>query len=239
MTKKIKRDIALITTELQTALKHETADIVTIGALLIEAQGQLEHGKWFSWLEDNFGATYRTAINYMNAAHFAAKYETVSDLKLRPTALYLLGGELDNPHGLYTPKAIKAILKAAATEWVNAERACDIAKSLLPPPPLRTSEEIEAELAFHAEKRAAAERAERAKVDDILDGPPPELPPAPAATTHDVILPPFDSAVATLAQLQTKPLSSFAATAHPADRLKAVVIFLQQVVKAIETSRAA
>ena len=38
-----------------------------------------------------------------------------------------------------------------------------------------------------------------------------------------------DAALATLAQLQTKPLASFAATAHPPDRIRAVSDFLQQL----------
>lgn len=42
--KKIRRDMALITTELQTALLRQTTDIIAIGGLLIEAQEQLAHG---------------------------------------------------------------------------------------------------------------------------------------------------------------------------------------------------
>ena len=206
--------------------------------MLIEAQEQLKHGEWFRWLEKNFGASVRTATNYMNAARFTAQIGNVADLKLRPTALDLLGEELDSPDGLYSSKAIKAILKTAETEWVNAERARAIATSLLPPPPPpKTFKEIEAELAAHAAKRAAAERAARSEIDDILDGPPPELPPAPAPT-DDVILPPFDLAVATLATLHTKPLSGFVATTHRLDKIKAVIAFLQGVVDAIATDAA-
>ena len=72
----------------------------------------------------------------MSAARFAATCETVSHLKLRPTALYLLGSHLDDgPDDLFSPKAIKAVLKVAETEWVNAERAnCHrgVARSRLP-----------------------------------------------------------------------------------------------------------
>jgi hypothetical protein len=239
VTRKIRRDIALITTELQAALKRETADIIVIGGLLIEAQEQLDHGKWLPWLRENFGSTTQTAENYMAAARFAAKFKTVLNLKLRPTALYLLGRERDNPDGLYSRKAIAAILKAAETEWINAERAREIAMSLLPPPPEpEPTGEIETELAAREAERAAAERAAQSEIDDILDGPPPELPPAPETTDHDVILPPFDSAVATLAQLQTKPLTSFRATAHRLDKIKAVITFLQQVADAIENDAA-
>ena len=119
MSKRIRpRNIALIASELDAALKREATDIITIGSLLIEAQEQLDYGEWLAWLEEHFGSTDRTAENYMNAARFAARFETVSNLKLRPTVLYLLGKELDDPTGFYNRKAIKAILKAAVT-WTR------------------------------------------------------------------------------------------------------------------------
>ena len=221
MTRKIKRAIEAIADDLAAALKREASDVVAIGGLLIEAQDQLDHGQWLPWLETNFGSSIRTADNYMNAARLTAKLESVSNLKLRPTALYLLGSKLDGQDPLFSPEAIKAILKVAASEWVNADRAREIAKSLLPlPPPPGTVEEVEAEVA-------------RSEIDAVLDGPPPELPPAPIAEVHDVILPPFDSAVATLAQLQTKPLASFIGTAHAPDRIAGVVAFLEAVIDAM------
>jgi hypothetical protein len=226
------RNIALIASELDAALKREATDIITIGSLLIEAQEQLDHGEWLAWLEEHFGSTDRTAENYMNAARFAAKFETVSNLKLRPTALYLLGKELDDPTSFYNRKAIKAILKAAETDWVNVERAREIAASLQPKPkPLKTLDEIRTEMAAAAEMEV--------EIDDILAGPPPELPPTPEAIIHDVILPPFDQALATLEHLQTKPLASFVATKHEPDGIRAVSIFLQEVADAIEKRKAA
>ena len=230
MSKRIRRrDIELIATELDAALKREATDIIAIGDLLIEAQAQLEHGEWLPSLKDNFGSSTTTAENYMAAARFAAKFTTVANLKLRPTALYLLARELDDTNGFFNRKAIKVILKAAETEWVNVDRAFEIARSLQPVPPI---EEIEAEIAG-AEKTAA-----QSEIDDILDGPPPELPPAPEATVHDVILPPFDQAVGTLAQLQTKPLASFAASTHQPHKIRAVIVFLQEVADEIERRKA-
>jgi hypothetical protein len=234
MSKRIRRrDIELIATELQAALKRETTDIIAIGDLLIEAQARLEHGQWLAWLEEHFGSTDRTAENYINAARFAAKFETVSNLKLRPTALYLLGrklDELDDPDGFYNREVIKAILKAAETEWINLDRAVEIATSLQPlEPPI---EESDAEM-------AGAEETAQSEIDDILEGPPPDLPPAPEATVHDVILLPFDQALATLAHLQTKPLTSFAASTHQLHKIKSVISFLQEVADAIERRKAA
>ena len=68
MSKKISRDLKVITKELHAALKREAADIVAIGDLLIEAHAQLEHGEWLPWLAENFGSSVSTADNYMAAA---------------------------------------------------------------------------------------------------------------------------------------------------------------------------
>ena len=100
MIEKVGRDIKVIVSDLQIALKRETADIIAIGDLLLEAQEQVEHGDWLTWLKRNFGSSIRTARNYMNAARFASKYATVAHLKLRPSALYFLG----QPDGSYSSR---------------------------------------------------------------------------------------------------------------------------------------
>jgi len=219
MSKRKRRDLELITGDLRDVLAREAKDVVTIGNLLIEARSQLDHGQWLPWLAGNFSSSARTAENYMAAARFATKYETVADLKLRPSALYLLGGELDDPHGLFNRKVVKAILKEAETEWVSATRAYDIERSLRPKPsPKPTEEEI----------------VDDAEIEELLDGPPPELPPAPDTTTHDVILPPFEQAVKTLSLLQTKPLGKFSDTACKPDDIRAISNFLGEVADAID-----
>ena len=205
--------------------------------MLIEARGAVDHGDWLPWLEANFGSSERTAQNSMNAAHFAAKYETVADLKLRPSALYLLGSsKLDGE--LFSPTAIEAILAAAETEWVDDQRAYDIAYSVLPDPDPEP-EKAEEDPAWgerqreHDERQRAQEerqREEAAENDAILDGPPPELPPAPKPAAADVVLPQFDKAMAMLAAVQTKPLASFIGTAHAPDRIAGVAAFLQSTV---------
>jgi hypothetical protein len=73
---------------LHAALKREAADIIAIGDLLIEAHNQLDHGEWLPWLAENFGSSVSTADNYMAAARLAAKYPSIGNLRLRPTALY-------------------------------------------------------------------------------------------------------------------------------------------------------
>ena len=63
MSTKIRRDIALIASELQSAMGRERTGLIDIGALLIEAQEQLEHGQWLPRLKENFGSSTRTAEN--------------------------------------------------------------------------------------------------------------------------------------------------------------------------------
>jgi hypothetical protein len=226
VSKKIKRQIKTILAELQTAMKREATNIIAIGDLLIEAHAQVKHGEWLDWLCENFERSTSTAENYMNAARFAAKFPMVGNLKLRPSALYLLGGDLANDR-----KAIRAILSAAETEWITAERAREIAYPKPPPP---TIAEIEAEQGKTADEAEAEEVEEQAEVDSILDGPPPELPAAPEATVHNPILPSFDQTIKTLAFLQTKLLDSFADTAHSPDDIRAIGDFLHRVADTIQ-----
>jgi hypothetical protein len=228
MSKKIDRDLQVIAKELHAAVKRETTDIIAIGDLLIEANEQLDHGEWLPWLEENFGSSISTASNYMKAARFAAIFPTVVNLKLRPTALYQLGDDFDLEPDLrdFDRKTINAILREAQTKWVNADRVREIAEALKPKPE-PALEELEA-------ARAAATAAEQDEIHAILDGPPPELPPAPEAIVRDVILPSFDQAIKTLANLQTKSLGKFAGTAHGAHHIRAIADFLRGVANVID-----
>jgi hypothetical protein len=161
----------------------------------------------------------------MAAARFAAKFPTIGNLRLRPTVLYVLGHDLASPSGMYDRKAIRAIFSEAKTKWVNAQRAQEIA-SLQKPKPSETIEEMKA--------KTTAETAAQEEIDDILDGPPPELPPAPEATIHNVILPSFDQAIKTLANLQTKSFEKFAGTVHRVHEIRAIADFLNDVANVID-----
>ena len=57
--RKKRRAIAQIADDLAAALKRESADIIAIGGLLIEAKDSLDHGKWLPWLKTNFGSSDR------------------------------------------------------------------------------------------------------------------------------------------------------------------------------------
>ena len=231
---KVARDIKVIEGDLQIALKREIADVIAIGDLLLEAQDQLEHGEWLPWLEINFAASIRTAQNYMSAARFASKYATVAHLKLKPTALYLLGRE-------GTPlDEIEIILKAAETEWVDYDRAYEIINEIHeerrrePPPDDKEHKSAEAQAMERLHDRVTEGRATQDEAEAILDGSPPEVPPAepspsPGAVVTNFALASFDEAVGTLLRLRTKALSNFNVSKHSPVELEAVIEFLQAV----------
>lgn len=238
MTKKVARDLGVISGELQTALKGEATNIIVAGGLLVEAQEQLEHGQWLPWLKANFGSSVSTAENYMNAARLAAEFPTVANLKLRPSALYVLGRCWSHHYGPFSrAKVIEAVLAAAENEWVDSDRAREIARSLSPPKDEGKAAEAAAAAAEAVAEAAAAAKAaaaeNEAEAESILDGPPPELPPTPDAA-HDVILPPFDQALKTLGSLITKPLDRFVATSHAPSSIRATGDFLIDVADAID-----
>ena len=206
MSRSKRRPLKVITGELQAALKGETHNIIAIGGLLLEAQDALDHGDWLPWLEANFGSSERT----------------------------------DDNDDLFSPKAFKAVLKAAETERIDADRAWAIAHAVKPPPDLAIEEakahvweKQRREIADRLREEAEQQREEAAAIDDILDGPPPELPP-PEAITYDPVLPQFDKAVEMLVQVMTKPLIKFTTTAHTLDRIRSIQRFLEAVAEAIE-----
>ena len=73
-----------------------------------------------------------------------------------------------------------------------------------------------------------------------MDNPPSDLPPpSEPAQSANVSLTQFDKAVAMLAQVQTKPLTSFVGTTCSLDQIDAIIAFLQAVADAIAKRRAA
>jgi hypothetical protein len=232
--KKQRRKLSIITQDLRIALKRETTDIIGIGDLLIEAKEHLKHGKWLPWLKKEFSLSDRSARNYMQAAKFAAKSETVSDLgNLSPSALYAISSD---GGAIYTPEIIKAILQEAKKSRVGKDRAWDIALSLMPEedekrPP--TPKELQQLLKGEAE--AAAKDKEEAEA--ILDGPPPDLPPAAPMVPVDFVLAQFNNAIKALEELQTKSVNRFTSTTHSADELKKVADFLFAVANAVKSDR--
>jgi hypothetical protein len=67
------------------------ADVVEIGRRLCECKPLVGHGHWLPWLKREFDLSERTARNFINAYKLVeGKPETVADLRIDVSALYLL-----------------------------------------------------------------------------------------------------------------------------------------------------
>ena len=224
------RNLTTIATEIL-ARTQSIADVIEIGALLIEAQDHLEHGEWLPWVEHELDFSERSAQNYMAAHRFALKYATIADLKLTLGALYELASG-----NYYSDDEIGAVLAIAATERVTRERLDEIIEALTPKEDDEPSEEDdeeerrqwEAELAAANEAKEARAK-EAAEAAAILDGPPPELPTTEEAPVVDHLTPAFTQAVEKLRELSTKPLAKFKDLAAMPE-VVAAAEFLQNVV---------
>jgi hypothetical protein len=209
-------------------LKAETSNIVEIGNLLLEARScpELGHGRWLAWLNENFAMSVSTAERYTAAADYVEQHRlkivTVTNMSAR--LLYALA---QGRHG-YSDSVVAAILKEARTKRVGIRRADAIA-----------AEEAWKLAGAEAEERSRREAEDKQEAEDILGGPPPDLPRSPEPAVTDFVLPAFDNAIKSLRTLHTKPLSKFVGTAHAADDLKAVAEFLSQVAEAVRKRQAA
>lgn len=66
-------------------------NLLAVGQELLAVKKTLPHGHFGPWLRAEFGWTERTARNFMAVAErFGAKTEMISDLRIDPTAAYLL-----------------------------------------------------------------------------------------------------------------------------------------------------
>jgi chemotaxis protein histidine kinase CheA len=147
----------VIADELRIALKSETANIIRIGDLFVEAKRKVKRGRWIPWLEQEFSMSDRTAQKYMKAAKFVAKYELGSDLNLSPSALYLLSE--DASWRAFSKeereRITAAVLEAAASERIEQERAQEIIDQIL--------EEIAAADTAKREALCAKQEADRTR----------------------------------------------------------------------------
>jgi hypothetical protein len=81
--------------EVRRAAQMSVEHAIKAGEALIEAKGQLKHGKWLPWLRDNCEMSARTAQLYMQLAkHKDQIRNSVADLGLRD-ALELLDDRSD------------------------------------------------------------------------------------------------------------------------------------------------
>jgi hypothetical protein len=249
------RTIEAIEHDLNCAKGDEAANCIRIGALLIEAQETLDHGQWMPWLAKHWDRDPRTAQNYMGAARFAAKYESVSHLKLRPTALYGLGSLI----GLEVEQEIvDAVFAEAEDRWVSGLRVSEIIDELAEAARQKEEQEDggeteeeknarrqrerqyraqrEIEEAKEAVARKREEAAEQREIDAIFSDPPPPKA-EPVEEDKDVVS--FISGINMLSPCVTKPLAKYgkSGTYIPPGKVRIIAEFLHSVADVIEGAR--
>lgn len=210
-----------IVTRLHGLLRRDTISIIEKGKLLLRSRELLadERGQWMPWLAENFDMSYRSAINYCNAAEYVARKSLSATVatNIAPGVLYRLA------EGGYTAEEEAEILKQAkAGKRIDQDRAYEICDALAP-----TADDDDAE--------------EDPEIAAILDGPPPKL---PAGSTEnlaptDFALRDFNQAVDTLKRLMTKSAAQFASTVHSAEDLENTEGFIRAVVVRIRESKRA
>jgi hypothetical protein len=264
----MKRTLKQIEDDLQTAMHDRTTNVLSIGALLLEAKAQVEHGEWLPWLKAQTGFSERSAQNYMAAAKFAVKNATVADLKLRPTALYYLG-----QHKI-EDRFLKAILAEAENRWIDLHAIHEIQSRFLPEPnegppwdfenfscltaaeEETTRETLErlggTDIEFHGDQvkcllpaglapKAQKELAEDAAAAALLDGPEPELPETARATgsvKNEALDDQFKQAVETLDSLTTKRIDRWFGLL-PVEQVQRVADMLHAIVERARLNKAA
>jgi hypothetical protein len=194
----------------------------------------VKHGAWLTWLAEHFDGSTSTATNYMHAAEFAIKFPTVTNLKLRPAALYVLGLMMDE----WDQAVIDAILAEAETVCVNEDRVWEIERATRPVQD--TDDDDTEETGTEAEEDETGgedaeeedeneEDTEAAEAAAILDGAPPSLPPA---HEPDELL--FDQTIETLMTLRTKPAAKFdGSIARNFTGIVAAKDFLQELIQRV------
>ena len=84
-----RRDIAVITEEIQFYKAQAGASIVEIGKRLIEAKEKLEHGEWLPWLSEKVNFSESMAQRFMRVAREYANPAPVRDLGLSKALILL------------------------------------------------------------------------------------------------------------------------------------------------------
>ena len=209
-------------------MRRETTDVVLAGKLLIESRKHLKHGEWQPWLAENFDLSYRTAVNYCDAAEYAEQKCNVADFaNLAPTVLYALAA------GHYNAEEEAAVLAATRKGRVDQTRALAICDELVPPQEAEDdgkgdgSEENAEENAEDDGKGDEAE--EDAEIEAILDGPPPAVPPPTPTLPPNFMLRKFDQAIAVLQRLMTKSSALYVNSIHSSNDLENVENFIHAV----------
>lgn len=109
---------------IRAAVKRTIEDIIEVGFGLTAVKEILPHGQFGPWLKAEFGWGDRMARNFMAVAEqFGPKTEIIADLRIQPTAAYILAApsvpdeartiavERAQAGEVITTKAAKAIVK--------------------------------------------------------------------------------------------------------------------------------
>ena len=227
------RTLAVIKDELDIALKRETADIIAIGGLFVEARAHLKHSERYPWLEQNFSLSRQSADRYTGIYRVALKTPNLGDLKIRRSVLYAM--YLLPPKRRLSPKAIETIMEEARTKWVGLTRAYQIEREIKRAEEATYKREIEViESEDKREHKVQDAVPPWETLPEQLLEPPPtpaEPPPALLRPTEQSLILTFQQAVKALKALATKPAAKFIDTCTPND-LQIVADFLQAVATA-------
>jgi hypothetical protein len=252
-----------LTVALHDLFKRETADVVEIGRLLRAAKKEVGHGKFLPWLEREFSLSERTAQNYISAHTFMIdvaapllKSEKFSDLRLRPSALYMLADmyqrKLFSDNEKLTTYSvtvtdIEAVLRAAKQGPVGGKRIAEIMRERHAPELTKVGEADGVDIA----PTDAPIVPEQTEAPDGKDGPPTEAasdvrdgrgdqsaetPPepapkpksAPSAKDHGNLLG-FTANILNLKRLATGSAKKYVGTAVQTADLETVAEFVRAV----------
>jgi hypothetical protein len=205
---------------------ESVADIIAIGGLLREAKKQLQKDggrSWLGWLAKEVDFSVRTAENYMSVHGLANTFATVANLTetlLTPGALYWVASNKE-----LECRQIEKILRKGKKERI-------------------TRADLE-HAAYLKERDEEAAMGDSKEIENILDGPAPELP-SPPPEPMSQPLPPSDAddlldevkvAINTLKRASTKHAERFRKI--PVEDIRAAAAFLNYLVDAFTTKAAA
>jgi Protein of unknown function (DUF3102) len=246
--------LVAITSELRAIFRRGTADVIQVGRLLRSAKDELGHGEFLPWVEREFSISDKSAERYMAAHKFIIdvaapllKFDKLSNLQLRPSALYQLADL--HSRGAVTQADIEVVLKEAGQNWIGTQRLREILASRHP---AESSKDAAAETASEpadgnavapsanesadsmTPEGAAGEATDEA-ADDKAEQPPqtqPDTAPkpksAPSAKDHSN-LKGFTANVLNLKRLASGSAKKYVATAVQTADLESVADFVRLV----------
>jgi len=139
--------------------KNVVRDVIEIGRHLSEAKARVRHGAWYSWLENEFGWSEDTALNFMRTFEaFGANPERVRDISLPLKSFYKLAAPS-------TPQSArdKALERAKGEQLSHSEvqKIIDNAKA---------EERKAAEIRMRAERRLGEMLREQKETVGLSEG---------------------------------------------------------------------